>query len=78
PPMQPGSAIMPGRVTTVMPEVVSQVAIEVIGADTTIAIASEHGQLQLNVFEPIIAYKSFLSINMMRRAFGRLAEKCIK
>ncbi|MFX4235293.1 aspartate ammonia-lyase [Aliarcobacter butzleri] len=78
PPMQPGSSIMPGKVNPVMPEVVNQVAFEVIGADTTIAIASEHGQLQLNVFEPIIAYKLFISINMMRRAFESLAEKCIK
>jgi aspartate ammonia-lyase len=78
PPMQPGSSIMPGKVNPVMPEVVNQVAFEVIGADTTISIASEHGQLQLNVFEPIIAYKLFISINMMRRAFESLTEKCIK
>ena len=61
-----------------MPEVVNQVAFDVIGADVTISMASEHGQLQLNVFEPIIAYKLFISINMMRRAFESLAEKCIK
>ena len=78
PPMQPGSSIMPGKVNPVMPEVVNQVAFEVIGADTTISIASEHGQLQLNVFEPLIAYKLFISINMMRRAFESLTEKCIK
>jgi len=78
PPMQPGSSIMPGKVNPVIPEVVNQVAFDVIGADTTISIASEHGQLQLNVFEPIIAYKLFISINMMRRAFESLAEKCIK
>ncbi len=59
PPMQPGSSIMPGKVNPVIPEVVNQVAFEVIGADTTISIASEHGQLQLNVFEPLIAYKLF-------------------
>ena len=78
PPMQPGSSIMPGKVNPVMPEVVNQVAFDVIGADVTISMASEHGQLQLNVFEPIIAYKLFISINMMRRAFESLAEKCIK
>ncbi|WP_198305372.1 aspartate ammonia-lyase [Arcobacter vandammei] len=78
PPMQPGSSIMPGKVNPVMPEVVNQVAFDVIGADATISIASEHGQLQLNVFEPIIAYKLFISINMMRRAFESLADKCIK
>lgn len=78
PPMQPGSSIMPGKVNPVMPEVVNQVAFEVIGADMTISIASEHGQLQLNVFEPLIAYKLFNSINIMRRAFVSLGEKCIK
>ena len=78
PAMQPGSSIMPGKVNPVIPEVVNQVAFEVIGADMTIAMASEHGQLQLNVFEPLIAYKLFTSINMMRRAFYSLGEKCIK
>ncbi len=78
PPMQPGSSIMPGKVNPVIPEVVNQVAFEVIGADTTISIACEGGQLQLNVFEPIIAYKLFTSINMMRRAFYTLGEKCVK
>lgn len=78
PPLQPGSSIMPGKVNPVIPEVVNQVAFEVIGADTTISIASEGGQLQLNVFEPLIAYKLFTSINMMRRAFHTLATKCVK
>jgi aspartate ammonia-lyase len=78
PPLQPGSSIMPGKVNPVIPEVVNQVAYDVIGADATIAIASEGGQLQLNVFEPLIAYKLFNSINMMRRAFHTLATKCVK
>lgn len=78
PPMQPGSSIMPGKVNPVIPEVVNQVAFEVIGADATIAIACEGGQLQLNVFEPIVAYKLFTSINMMRRSFYALADKCVK
>ena len=78
PALQPGSSIMPGKVNPVIPEVVNQVAFEVIGSDMTIAIASEHGQLQLNVFEPLIAFKLFNSINMMRRAFHSLGEKCIK
>ena len=69
---------MPGKVNPVIPEVVNQVAFEVIGSDMTIAMASEHGQLQLNVFEPLIAFKLFNSINMMRRAFHSLGEKCIK
>ena len=62
------------KVNPVMPEVVNQVAFEVIGADATISIASEHGQLQLNVFEPLIVYKLFTSIIMMRRAFQSLEK----
>ncbi|RXJ94181.1 aspartate ammonia-lyase [Malaciobacter molluscorum] len=78
PKMQPGSSIMPGKVNPVIPEVVNQVAFEVIGADSTISIACEGGQLQLNVFEPLVAYKLMNSINMMRRAFYSLGEKCVK
>ena len=77
PAMQPGSSIMPGKVNPVIPEVVNQVAYEVIGADTTISMACEGGQLQLNVFEPLIAYKLFTSINIMRRSFYTLADKCV-
>ncbi|QKF81542.1 aspartate ammonia-lyase [Halarcobacter ebronensis] len=77
PKMQPGSSIMPGKVNPVIPEVVNQVAFEVIGADSTISIACEGGQLQLNVFEPIVAYKLFTSINIMRRSFETLAQKCV-
>ena len=77
PKMQPGSSIMPGKVNPVIPEVVNQVAYEVIGSDATISIACESGQLQLNVFEPLVAYKLFTSINMMRRSFYTLAEKCV-
>ena len=78
PKVQPGSSIMPGKVNPVIPEVVNQVAFEVIGADVTISMACEGGQLQLNVFEPMVAYKLFTSINMMRRSFYTLGEKCIK
>jgi aspartate ammonia-lyase len=75
--MQPGSSIMPGKVNPVIPEVVNQVAFQVIGADVTITMASEGGQLQLNVFEPVIAYNLFNSINMMKNAFETLSEKCV-
>jgi aspartate ammonia-lyase len=78
PKVQLGSSIMPGKVNPVIPEVVNQVAFEVIGADATISIACEGGQLQLNVFEPLVAYKLFTSINMMRRSFYTLAEKCVQ
>jgi len=77
PKMQPGSSIMPGKVNPVIPEVVNQVAFQVIGYDTTISLASEGGQLQLNVFEPIIAYNLFQSVSMMCNAFETLAFKCV-
>ncbi len=78
PAMQPGSSIMPGKVNPVIPEVVNQVCFQVIGSDITITMASEGGQLQLNVFEPVIAYNLFNSINMMINAFNTLADKCIR
>ncbi len=78
PPMQPGSSIMPGKVNPVIPEVVNQVAFEVMGNDITIAMAAEAGQLQLNVMEPIIAYSLFSSINHLRQACIVLSERCVK
>jgi aspartate ammonia-lyase len=77
PAMQAGSSIMPGKVNPVIPEMVNQVAYQVIGTDVSISMASEGGQLQLNVFEPLIAYNLFNSINMMKKAFESLAYKCI-
>ena len=77
PPLQPGSSIMPGKVNPVIPEVVNQVAFQVIGNDVTISMASEGGQLQLNVFEPIMAFNLFQSISMMCNAFETLSRKCV-
>ena len=77
PKMQPGSSIMPGKVNPVIPEVVNQVCFSVIGNDVTITMAAEGGQLQLNVFEPVIAYGLFNSIKMLSRAIETLAHKCI-
>lgn len=77
PPMQPGSSIMPGKVNPVIPEVVNQVAFQIIGSDVTISFAAEAGQLELNVMEPVIAYNLFQSIEMLRRACRVLAEKCV-
>ena len=62
PPMQPGSSIMPGKVNPVIPEVVNQIAFKVIGNDMTVGLASEAGQLELNVMEPIIVQSLFESI----------------
>jgi len=57
PAMQPGSSIMPGKVNPVIPEMVNQVCFDIIGGDVTVTMAAEAGQLQLNVFEPIIAFR---------------------
>src|SRR6478735_8054561 len=62
PARQAGSSIMPGKVNPVIPEVVNQVAFEVIGNDVTISFAAEAGQLQLNAFEPIMAHSLFKSV----------------
>ncbi|MDD3344397.1 MAG: lyase family protein, partial [Sulfurospirillaceae bacterium] len=77
PAMQPGSSIMPGKVNPVIPEVVNQVCFQVIGTDIAVTMACEAGQLQLNVFEPLIAYNLFNSINMMKNAFVTLAYTCV-
>ncbi len=77
PPLQPGSSIMPGKVNPVVPEVVNQVAFEVIGNDVTITMAAEAGQLQLNVMEPVIVWSLFKSINHMRQACIVLRERTV-
>ncbi len=78
PPMAPGSSIMPGKVNPIIPEVVNQVAYEVIGNDLTVTMAAEAGQLELNVMEPIIAYKLFSSLGMLARACRTLTERCVR
>jgi aspartate ammonia-lyase len=77
PAMQPGSSIMPGKVNPVIPEVVNQVCFDVIGGDVTVTMAAEAGQLQLNAFEPIIAYRLLRSIDMLRAACQVLRERCV-
>ena len=77
PPMQPGSSIMPGKVNPVIPEVVNQVCFQVVGNDLTVTMAAEAGQLQLNVFEPVIAFNIFQSVDMLTRACDVLRERCV-
>ena len=77
PPVQAGSSIMPGKVNPVIPEVVNQVAFEVIGNDLTVTMAAEAGQLQLNAFEPVIAYSLLRSLSHLRAACDTLATRCI-
>jgi aspartate ammonia-lyase len=77
PAMQPGSSIMPGKVNPVVPEVVNQVCFQVIGNDTVVTIAAEAGQLQLNVFEPVIAFNLFQSVEMLTQSAIVLRERCV-
>lgn len=77
PPMQPGSSIMPGKVNPVIPEVVNQVAFQVIGNDLVVTMAAEAGQLQLNAFEPVIVFNILQSIDLMKNAVTTLARKCV-
>ncbi|SBW12559.1 aspartate ammonia-lyase [uncultured Alphaproteobacteria bacterium] len=77
PARQAGSSIMPGKVNPVIPEVVNQVAFEVIGNDLTVSFAAEAGQLQLNAFEPVIAYSLFKSLTHLRAACDTLRERCV-
>jgi aspartate ammonia-lyase len=78
PAVQAGSSIMPGKVNPVIPEVVNQVAFEVIGNDITVTMAAEAGQLQLNAFEPIIAHSLFKSLSHLASACRTLGERCVK
>ncbi|HEX6059810.1 MAG TPA: aspartate ammonia-lyase [Gemmatimonadaceae bacterium] len=77
PAMQPGSSIMPGKVNPVIPEMVNQVCFDVIGGDVTVTLAAEAGQLQLNVFEPVIAFRLLRGIDSMRNACVVLRERCV-
>jgi aspartate ammonia-lyase len=75
--MQPGSSIMPGKVNPVIPEVVNQVCFEVIGGDVTVTMAAEAGQLQLTVFEPVIAYRLLRGASILRNACTVLRTRCV-
>jgi aspartate ammonia-lyase len=78
PAVQAGSSIMPGKVNPVIPEVVNQIAFEVIGNDITVTMAAEAGQLELNAFEPVIAHSLFKSLAHLAAGCRTLAERCVK
>ncbi len=78
PARQAGSSIMPGKINPVIPEAVNQVAFAVAGADVTVTMAVEGGQLQLNAFEPVIAHSIFQSITWMRQAMWTLRVNCVE
>jgi aspartate ammonia-lyase len=77
PAKQPGSSIMPGKVNPVIPEVVNMVCFRVIGSDLTVTLAAEAGQLQLNVFEPVIAACIFEAQTMFMNAARTLRAHCV-
>ncbi|MBU3874338.1 aspartate ammonia-lyase [Faecalicatena sp. AGMB00832] len=78
PAKQNGSSIMPGKVNPVIPEVVNQVAFNIIGNDVTITMAAEAGQLELNAFEPIVFYCLFQSIDTLAYAVETFVDNCVK
>jgi aspartate ammonia-lyase len=77
PAVQPGSSIMPGKVNPVIPEVVNQVCFDIIGGDVTVTLAAEAGQLQLNAFEPIIAFRLLRGMESLRNACVVLRDRCV-
>ncbi|MFV2090435.1 MAG: lyase family protein, partial [Pseudomonadales bacterium] len=78
PELQPGSSIMPGKVNPVIPEAVVMVCAQVIGNDTTITIAGQAGNFQLNVMLPVIAYNLLQSIGLLANAAAALSRQAIR
>jgi aspartate ammonia-lyase len=77
PAVQPGSSIMPGKVNPSIPEMVNQVCFQVIGCDTTVCMAAEAGQLELNVMMPVIAWNAIHSSTILRNAMETLRTRCV-
>lgn len=77
PALQPGSSIMPGKINPVIPEAVAMASAQVIGNDSTIAVAGQSGNFQLNVMLPVVAYNLLQSISLMSNASRQLADKAI-
>jgi len=78
PSVQPGSSIMPGKINPSIPEMVNQVCFQVIGCDTTVAIAAEHGQLELNVMMPVIGHNILLAMTILTNAARVFAERTVR
>ena len=78
PAVQPGSSIMPGKVNPSIPEMVNQVCYQVIGCDTTVCIAAEAGQLELNVMMPVMAWNALHSSTILRNAMAVLRSRCVE
>jgi len=77
PPVQPGSSIMPGKVNPSILEMLSQVAMQVVGAENTISYASQAGNLELNVMMPVVQFNLTFSIQILSNAINILVDKCI-
>ncbi|HVH57026.1 MAG TPA: aspartate ammonia-lyase [Vicinamibacterales bacterium] len=77
PPVQPGSSIMPGKVNPSVPEMMNQVCYQVIGCDAAILAAADHGQLELNVMMPVIAWNAVHSIRILANAMAVLSTRCV-
>jgi aspartate ammonia-lyase len=77
PPVQPGSSIMPGKVNPSIAEMVNQVCYQALGLDTTVALAAEAGQLELNVMMPVITHNILFALIIVGNASGILAERCV-
>lgn len=69
---------MPGKINPSIPEMVNQVCFQVIGCDTTVAIAAEHGQLELNVMMPVIAHNVLLSMQILTNAISVFSDRCVQ
>ena len=78
PAVQPGSSIMPGKVNPSIPEMVNQVCFQVIGNDTCVSVSAEHGQLELNVMMPVIAYNVLLSMHILTTTAQTFDAKCVR
>jgi fumarate hydratase class II len=77
PSVQPGSSIMPGKVNPVLAEMLDMAMFHVVGCDTTIALAAQAGQLELNVMMPIIAHNLFEAMHIMIGAINAFTQKCV-
>ncbi|HET6779400.1 MAG TPA: aspartate ammonia-lyase [Gemmatimonadales bacterium] len=77
PAVQPGSSIMPGKVNPSIAEMVNQVCYQALGLDTTVALAAEAGQLELNVMMPVIAHNMVFALIIVGNASALLAERCV-
>jgi len=78
PAVQPGSSIMPGKVNPSVPEMINQLAFDVVGADATVALAAQAGQLELNVMTPVVTFRLLHSVDILSNALEVFAKKCVE